>query len=98
MSGKERKPHQFQPGNPGGPGRKVGSRNKLGEAFVTALLDDFNIHGVAAIVTVREEDPSTYVRTIAGLLPKEMTGEDGEPLFKSVTVNFVRPEKKPAKI
>ncbi len=82
---------RFQPGNPG---RPKGARNKLGEAFVTALLNDFQTGGIAAIETVRRDDPSTYVRVIAGLLPKELTAEDGEPLFQGITVSFVRPEKK----
>jgi hypothetical protein len=37
---------RFEPGNPG---RPKGSRNKLGEAFVEALHDDFETDGVAAI-------------------------------------------------
>lgn len=60
--------HQFKPGNPG---RPKGSRNKLGEAFIEALHDDFNEHGVEAITKMRAEDPGGYVRVIAGLLPKE---------------------------
>lgn len=60
--------HQFKPGNPG---RPKGSRNKLGEAFIEALHDDFNENGVAAIQLMRVNDPGGYVRVIAGLLPKE---------------------------
>ena len=74
----------------GNPGRPKGSRNKLGEVFVKALLDDFSKHGIATIETVRINDPSTYVNTIAKILPKEHTGEDGEPLFSGITVNFVK--------
>lgn len=59
---------RFEPGNPG---RPKGSRNKLGEAFIEALHDDFNEHGVTAITTMRTSDPGGYVRVIAGLLPKE---------------------------
>ena len=65
------KPWLFQPGNPGG-GRPKGSRNKLGEAFTDALYEDFQQHGVEAIQKVRAEDPSAYVRVIAGLLPKKV--------------------------
>lgn len=84
-----------RPFKPGEGGRPKGARNKLGEAFVNAMLNDFEAHGNAAIAKVREEDTSTYVRVIAGLLPKEVTGENGEALFSSVTVNFVRPGDKP---
>lgn len=85
------KPYQFQSGNSGGPGRPKGARHKLSEAFVSAMLENFQKGGVEAIERVRVEDPSTYIRTIAGILPKEVTGEDGEALFSGITVNFVRP-------
>ncbi|CAB4157790.1 hypothetical protein UFOVP679_45 [uncultured Caudovirales phage] len=73
-TGEKRKPvppveHRFKPGNPG---RPKGSRNKLGEAFLEALHDDFNTHGVAAIVQVREEKPDQYLKVIASILPKEL--------------------------
>lgn len=57
---------------PKSPGRPKGARNKLGEAFIEALHDDFNEHGVAAIQTVRSEKPDQYLKVIASLLPKEM--------------------------
>jgi hypothetical protein len=62
---------RFQSGNIGG-GRPPGSRNKLGEAFIEALSDDFAAHGVKAIETVRTEKPDQYLRVIAGLLPKDL--------------------------
>lgn len=72
----------FQPGNPG---RPEGSRNKLGKDFLNAMLEDFNgtdaegnINGIEAIRKVRENDPSTYLRTVASVLPKEI--EAGERL------------------
>lgn len=53
-------------------GRPKGSRNKLGEDFLTALQADFSAHGVKAIETVREERPHEYLKVIAGILPKEL--------------------------
>jgi hypothetical protein len=85
---------KFAPGNTFGKGRQQGSRNKLAEKFLTVLYDDFNLHGEDAIKRVRENDPSTYVRTVAGVIPKEITGEDGQPLFDSVKVIFVKSERK----
>lgn len=61
--------HQFKPGNPG---RPKGSRNKLGEAFIEAMHEDFEAHGVAAIVKVREEKPDQYLKVIASILPKDL--------------------------
>ena len=58
-----------QSGNPAG--RPKGARNKLGEAFVKALQEDFDENGVAAIQTVRAEKPDQYLKVIASLLPKE---------------------------
>jgi hypothetical protein len=72
--------HQFKPGNPG---RPKGSRNKLGEAFITALHDDFQEHGVAVIAKVRDERPHEYLKVVASLLPKQVeikeTAFDGIP-------------------
>lgn len=62
---------RFLPGNSGFGGRPKGSRNKLGEAFLKALQEDFDQHGAAAIVTTRETKPEVYVKVIAGLLPSE---------------------------
>lgn len=63
---------RFKPGNNGGPGRPKGARSKLGEAFIAALHDDFMVHGVDAIQTVREEKPEHYLKVVASLLPKEI--------------------------
>lgn len=62
-------PYQFKAGNPG---RPKGARNKLGEAFIDALHDDFVENGVAAIQTVRSEKPDQYLKVIASLLPKDV--------------------------
>ena len=62
--------HQFKSGNPG---RPKGARNKLGEAFISALHDDFMQHGVTAIAEVREKRPQDYLKVCASLLPKEFT-------------------------
>lgn len=61
---------RFQPGNAG---RPKGSKNKLGEAFVAALHEDFQEHGVKVIETVRVEKPDVYLKVIAQIIPKEFT-------------------------
>ncbi len=77
-----------RPFQPGQGGRPKGARNKLGESFIAAVLKDFEANGLKAIEKVRETDPSTYMRVIAGILPKEITGEDGSPIPLSIQVVF----------
>lgn len=64
---------QFKPGQSGNPkGRPLGARSKLGEAFLEAMQQDFEAHGIAAIVEVRETKPDQYLKVIASILPKEL--------------------------
>ncbi|HEX8509172.1 MAG TPA: hypothetical protein VF635_06715 [Propionibacteriaceae bacterium] len=63
---------RFLPGNSGFGGRPKGARNKLGEAFVQALHDDFEAHGIEAIQKTRDEKPDQYLKVIASLLPKDV--------------------------
>ena len=71
---------QFKLGHTGVGGRPKGSRNKLGEDFIRALHEDFEQHGVNAIVQVREERPQDYIKVIASLLPKEIKLTDEREL------------------
>ena len=58
----------FQPGQSGNPaGRSKGSRNKLGQAFLDALVADFEQHGADVIVSVRETLPHVYLKVVAGI-------------------------------
>ena len=63
---------QFLKGKKGGPGRPKGSRNTLGEKFLTDLQADWQEHGVDAIKACRQEKPTEYVKVVAGLLPKQI--------------------------
>jgi hypothetical protein len=57
-------------------GRPKGSRNKLGEAFVAALHDDFQVNGKEAIIKVRKDRPDVYLKVIAQVVPKELLVKD----------------------
>src|SRR5262245_49298595 len=62
----------FQPGQPKTGGRARGVKNRLSHAFLTALAEDFEQHGVEAIRICRVERPNEYLRVIAHLMPKEL--------------------------
>ena len=63
----------WRPGQSGNPaGRPLGSRHRITEDLFSKLAEDFERHGVAVIQRVRDEDPSTYLRLIAGLVPRNV--------------------------
>ena len=53
----------------------MGTRSKFSEAFVTDFMADWKEHGPAVLEQVRKNDPSTYIRVAAILVPKEMRVE-----------------------
>lgn len=71
MTDRDAKTGQFLEGNRGG-GRQKGSRNKLGQAFLTDLQEDWETHGKMVIQTVRAEKPDQYLKVVASILPKEL--------------------------
>jgi hypothetical protein len=67
---KKQRGRPFEPGRSGNPaGRPKGSRNKLGEDFISAIYEDWTEHGAAVLKQVRQTSPSTYLRTVASLVP-----------------------------
>jgi len=45
------------------------------------MQKEFDAHGEEAIRIMRAEKPNEYARMVASLMSKEVTGEDGAPLF-----------------
>ena len=71
----------WQPGQSGNPvGRVRGSRNKLSEEVICALLRDFRQHGQKAVARVRQTQPAAYLKILALLVPREHKVEHGNRL------------------
>jgi hypothetical protein len=76
---------RFGPGNPSR-ARQKAARDKISTAFLEALNDAFyepndsgGCKGLDAIKKVRDEDPATFARIYASLLPKQLEFEETSP-------------------
>jgi hypothetical protein len=49
-----------------------GARSRLSAAFVDALAADWAEHGDAVLAKVRTENPATYAKLVAELVPKQV--------------------------
>jgi len=73
--------HQFKPGMAANPGGKPKhAKNRLSNAFLSRMADDFEKHGVRAIERMREERPHEYIKAIASLMPRELEVENRSAL------------------
>jgi hypothetical protein len=59
--------------NPGG--SLEASRRSFNKDFLLALATDFKQHGASAIAKVRKQQPATYMKICALLVPREMRVE-----------------------
>ena len=59
-------------------GRPIGARNRITNALLTKLADDFDMHGDAVIKIARIEKPVEYLKIVASLLPKELAINDAK--------------------
>jgi len=65
--------HLWKPGQSGNPaGRPKGARNKLEECFLADLLASWEEIGQSALAAAAEDDPASYVKIVASLMPKKV--------------------------
>jgi hypothetical protein len=69
---RDAKSGRFLPGNSGFGGRPKGSRNRLSESFIEDLHLVWEKYGAQALERCAVEDPSAFVRVLAGLLPRDV--------------------------
>jgi hypothetical protein len=62
---------RYKTGNIGG-GRPKGARSKLGEAFLEDLRDAWNERGAESLRRCVEEEPGTFCKIVASLLPRDL--------------------------
>jgi hypothetical protein len=55
-----------------GPGRRVGSRNKLTEAFATDLRLAWERDGASVLERVARDEPGTLLKVVASLMPRDV--------------------------
>src|SRR5215831_18645526 len=58
--------------NPGSGGKPKNCRVRLNSDFIVALAEDFTKHGAGVIRIVRVEEPASYLKIVAPLMPKEV--------------------------
>lgn len=63
-----------------GGGRIKGARNLLQAEVLSDILRHWREGGKAAIDVVYKENPAAYLKTVAGILPKELLIEDARKI------------------
>jgi hypothetical protein len=63
---------RFVIGGKPGPGRPRGARSRLGEAFLEDLRDAWNEHGATALTACAINEPGTFCKIVASLLPRDI--------------------------
>src|SRR5262249_48138744 len=64
-----------------GRGPHRATRNKLAQDFIDKVYEDWQAHGAAAIIAMREQSPSKYCALVASLIPQHFKVEDDHTLM-----------------
>ena len=66
---------RFIQGHSGGPGRPLGSRVKLSEAFLEDLHTAWEEHGVDVLERVIRDSPEKFLTAVSAVVPKDFRFE-----------------------
>jgi hypothetical protein len=84
---------KWQPGQSGNPaGRPKGSRNQFSEIFLRDFIAEWQEGGVEALQKCRKEDPATFLRVAASILPKELTINEGDTALERLLAQYTTDE------
>jgi hypothetical protein len=79
----------LKPWQRGGPtpnplGRKRGTPNKFSRAFLADVAEKWHTHGASVLEEVRRDDPATFLRVCASLVPREilLTTQSATPVAR----------------
>lgn len=83
-----------KPGSPKTGGRKKGTPNKLTADVKGMILEALDkAGGVDYLLLQSESNPTAFLTLVGKVLPKEMTGAGGDPLFpRSIELVGVAPK------
>ena len=63
---------RFKPGHPPSRTKQRGDRDRISRAFLLAYADEFEKSGAKVLTRLVKEDPATFAKIGAALLPKEI--------------------------
>jgi hypothetical protein len=69
------KPHEFTKGQPKVGGRAKGTRNKISEAFLKDLHEEWQRSGQATLKILAYEQPAAFAHLVAKVLPQAFDDE-----------------------